>query len=994
MSTTPGYVSNSELATRLSTLVDRWNRRENQMIALLTQEEGTVVVTDGLGVNYTLPSFPQLQKDVGTLTNELTGSVVQVRDLVSTATALASASEESAQASAASAEESEASAVRAAASAADIADEAVAAADAATRADQQATAAANSATQAAASAYAASSAAEESAASALAASGSATSAATSSTEAGTARTNAQAAATAAATSRDQAQTILGYVTDTADLAEADATEAAASAAAAAESASDAATAFADATAQANRAEAQASIATTKASEAAGSATTAAGHSSTASGYASAASSSAQSASSAKTAAETARDTANLYANAPQGTEVSPGEFSAKHWAAQAQAAATGSLIYMGSWDASTGEFPANPVKGHFYKVVGEGTVGDIHWRPGDQALYGAAWEKIDNTDQVTSVAGKQGDVSLVAGDIGGLGALATRSDVDFNTHVTGKPTTYPPSTHSHTKAQVGLDKVDNTADLDKPVSAATQAALDGKAAASHTHAIANVTGLQTALDGKAASSHTHTIANVSGLQSALDGKTDVGHTHTVASVSGLQSALDAKLDKSGGTVTNLSAGTFYANTARIQPGAGTDQAFIRQEGSCGVTIDAVNSVNSAYAPLSLRGSVVNVNAPAAVIGSLSAHRVSAFGGTFAVQTGLIGRGWSNGVTRWLDVLEGDGSLAMYAYDSTGANGYNLLSMKTPVTGGLAALGVNGRVSVNGAPIGGDEYGALTVKGGVKSLGNSSCLAVEDRSGGPEWNLYATGSALRLWAAGAGDRFSVQTDGTAAVAGRLNVGNQIYLGAGWFRSQQAGTGWYSDAHGGGIHMQDSTWVRTYNGKGILIASAGGTDGGLRLESTSPTITFYDTDNGTSHWLHCNDNNLGFLASNSFGWSCFRNSGNDWQCQSNIIAYASDARLKENVTAIEQSKVDDFFAKFQVREFDWNDEQIAELNPGFTYSSKHEYGAIAQEVEEVLPYMVHESAHNGIKTILWDKAVPLLIAEVQALRKRLAELEGGA
>jgi len=44
------------------------------------------------------------------------------------------------------------------------------------------------------------------------------------------------------------------------------------------------------------------------------------------------------------------------------------------------------------------------------------------------------------------------------------------------------------------------------------------------ALASHTHTIANVTGLQTALDGKANTSHTHTIANVTGLQTALDGK--------------------------------------------------------------------------------------------------------------------------------------------------------------------------------------------------------------------------------------------------------------------------------------------------------------------------------------------------------------------------------------------------------------------------------------------------------------------------------------
>lgn len=40
----------------------------------------------------------------------------------------------------------------------------------------------------------------------------------------------------------------------------------------------------------------------------------------------------------------------------------------------------------------------------------------------------------------------------------------------------------------------------------------------------HTHTIANVTGLQDALNGKAASSHTHTIANITNLQSTLDSK--------------------------------------------------------------------------------------------------------------------------------------------------------------------------------------------------------------------------------------------------------------------------------------------------------------------------------------------------------------------------------------------------------------------------------------------------------------------------------------
>lgn len=77
------------------------------------------------------------------------------------------------------------------------------------------------------------------------------------------------------------------------------------------------------------------------------------------------------------------------------------------------------------------------------------------------------------------------------------------------------------------------------------------------AAASHTHAIADVTGLQTALDGKAAAPHTHAIANVTGLQTALDGKAATSHTHAISDVTGLQTALDAKLASSAFTWANI-----------------------------------------------------------------------------------------------------------------------------------------------------------------------------------------------------------------------------------------------------------------------------------------------------------------------------------------------------------------------------------------------------------------------------------------------------
>ena len=69
--------------------------------------------------------------------------------------------------------------------------------------------------------------------------------------------------------------------------------------------------------------------------------------------------------------------------------------------------------------------------------------------------------------------------------------------------------------------------------------------LAGKADTVHTHAIAQVTGLQAGLDGKAPTVHTHTVAQVTDLQGVLDGKAPTGHTHTIAQVTDLQTALDA-----------------------------------------------------------------------------------------------------------------------------------------------------------------------------------------------------------------------------------------------------------------------------------------------------------------------------------------------------------------------------------------------------------------------------------------------------------------
>lgn len=128
-----------------------------------------------------------------------------------------------------------------------------------------------------------------------------------------------------------------------------------------------------------------------------------------------------------------------------------------------------------------------------------------------------------------------------------------------------------------TLTNLGLDQVDNTSDLAKPVSTATSAALSGKANVAHSHVIGDVTGLQTALDGKAASSHTHTIANVTGLQTSLDGKlynyttTTTGTSKTLANrerctVTAAGQTITLPASPAAGWEVSISVGAFVNTT--------------------------------------------------------------------------------------------------------------------------------------------------------------------------------------------------------------------------------------------------------------------------------------------------------------------------------------------------------------------------------------------------------------------------------------------
>ena len=91
---------------------------------------------------------------------------------------------------------------------------------------------------------------------------------------------------------------------------------------------------------------------------------------------------------------------------------------------QLPAAVLGALSYQGTWNASTNTPTLTSsvgTKGYYYVVNVAGTTdlnGITDWQVGDWAVYnGTAWQKIDNTDAVTSVNGFTGTVVLVTTNI-------------------------------------------------------------------------------------------------------------------------------------------------------------------------------------------------------------------------------------------------------------------------------------------------------------------------------------------------------------------------------------------------------------------------------------------------------------------------------------------------------------------------------------------------------------------------------------------------
>ena len=246
---------------------------------------------------------------------------------------------------------------------------------------------------------------------------------------------------------------------------------------------------------------------------------------------------------------------------------------------------------------------------------------------------------------------------------------------------------------------------------------------------------------------------------------------------------------------------------------------------------------------------------------------------------------------------------------------------------------------------------------------VVSAGGASTLADSRASSADVWTSARTFYIQDHNAAHTGTGISV--NGSSNVYLKLPSSIQC---SDWFRST-GNSGWYHQDYGGGIYMQDSTYVRVYGGKRFYVGNT---------ENTNfSTNTAISTDGG----IYAKNN----ITSNA-----------------NIIANgtvtakssSSDRRLKRNICDFSAS---DIIRKLHPKTFYWN-ETAKRLSPALNHD-KLNYGLIAQDVESMPELPLFASNIFGDYLILqYEKFIPILIQgvkevddEVTRLKKRVKELE---
>lgn len=223
--------------------------------------------------------------------------------------------------------------------------------------------------------------------------------------------------------------------------------------------------------------------------------------------------------------------------------------------------------------------------------------------PGAEVNVQADWNV---TDTASDAYIKSKPTSLPASDVSAWAKASTKPSYAWS-EISGKPSSYTPAAHSHTKSQIS-DMPTKVSDFENDAGYITVADID--TSKNHTHANQSVLDsiTQTLLNGwNAAFTHVSNKSNPHGVTASQVGAAPATHTHTKVNITDFPSAMPAKggdADTVNGHAVNadVPSSAKFTDTVYAHPNSGVTAGTYKS-----VTVNAQGHVTAGSNPTTLSG---------------------------------------------------------------------------------------------------------------------------------------------------------------------------------------------------------------------------------------------------------------------------------------------------------------------------------------------------------------------------------------------------
>lgn len=522
--------------------------------------------------------------------------------------------------------------------------------------------------------------------------------------------------------------------------------------------------------------------------------------------------------------------------------------------------------------------------------------------------------------------------------------------------------------------------------------------VDGKAEADHTHegyaaashAHSEYAAANHSHEDYAAADHAHALSAVTGLEDALAGKADNGHTHTGFAASNHSHSLESL----GAAASNHTHSGYAASSHSHTPAS--------------IGAAASSHTHSDYAAASHTHDYAasgHTHTPASIGAAATSHSHSAATTSAAGFMSTSDKSKLDGI---------DAGANKYTHPAYTAKSSGLYKVTVDATGHVSAATAVTKADITALGIPGSDtnttYSAMT--GATSSAAGAAGLVPAPAAGKQASFLRGDGA----WAVPTNTTYSAATtsaaglmsaadktklDGIATGANKTTVDSALSSTSTnpvqnkVINSALAGKAASSHTHSDYFSVNGGTINGETNVAGVLRVN-GQQSFYYQTSTASQTVGTNNATGGTT--ICCGSSaNVVTNGANLMTPNCLPKTNNAYYCgnanfrwkgiySAAAVNVSSDERLKRDIAQLDGAALAEFVEKLNVVSYNYKDDEAA---------AKARIGLVAQDVQradaEIANFFVSEDETGMLGLTPADLVFPL-IAAVQQLSKRVAELEG--